>query len=331
MDRREFLKLGLAGCLGLAASSIQKSLGLAQEGPAPVLLGRTISSLRYYDQPSVKAVELGYYNTDTVINIYETKLGDPEPKYNPLWLRTDQGWVHSALVQFVKNEPAQPVLQVPAQGFLGEVCVPFTQAWTNNNGNLKRSYRYCYGTTHWVTLATTDSFGNPWYQIVDDLVGGYHYVDATHIRRVEPHEVTPIHPLVQDKYILIKLADQRLYAYENGRVVLTARCSTGYFPGDTPTGEFRVERKQPSRHMAADEERGNGFDLPGVPWVSFISWTGVSIHGTYWHNEYGVPRSHGCINVTPAAAKWIYRWTSPHVPIEEDYVESKEGTRVLVV
>jgi lipoprotein-anchoring transpeptidase ErfK/SrfK len=330
MNRREFLKLSLASLFGLAFPPVRRMASWAQDVPKPILLGRTVSSLRYYDKPSLSGVELGFYNTDTVIKIFETKLGDPEPKYNPLWLRTEHGWVHSALVQFVRDEPATPVLNVPAQGFLGEVCVPWTQAWTNSQGKLKRSYRYYYGTTHWITQASTDSFGNPWYQIVDDLVGGYHYVDATHIRQVLADEVTPIHPTIQDKYVLIKLADQRLYAYENGRVILTARCSTGTFAGDTPTGEFRVERKQPSRHMAADEERGNGFDLPGVPWVSFISWTGVSIHGTYWHNEYGVPRSHGCINLTPSAAKWIYRWTAPHVPVEEDYVETKDGTRVVV-
>jgi len=58
----------------------------------------------------------------------------------------------------------------------------------------------------------------------------------------------------------------------------------------------------------ASNLQGNEFDLPGVPWVCYISWTGVSFHGTYWHNNYGTPQSHGCINLTPEAAKWIYRW-----------------------
>ncbi len=330
ISRREFIKLSMASLLTLSTRSLRRFTPKVQAAEQPILLGRTVSSLRYYDQPSIQANELGYYNTDTVINIYETRMGDPLPKNNPLWLRTDQGWVHSAAVQFVQNQPAKPIFDIPSQGFLGEVCVPFTQSWINNKGNLKRGYRYYYGTTHWVNLATTDSFGNPWYQIVDDLFGGFYYVDATHIRQVSAEEVTPIHSDIQDKWIRVNLADQKLYAYENGRVIFTARCSTGTFAGDTPTGEFRVERKQPSRHMAADEEHGNGFDLPGVPWVSFISWTGVSLHGTYWHNDYGVPRSHGCINLTPAAAKWIYRWTTPNVPIESNYVEAKDGTRVVI-
>jgi lipoprotein-anchoring transpeptidase ErfK/SrfK len=107
-----------------------------------------------------------------------------------------------------------------------------------------------------------------------------------------------------------------------------ARTSTGAVEGSTPQGEFIVERKQPSRHMAATE--GNGYDLPGVPWVCFIHWNGVSLHGTYWHNNYGNVMSHGCINLTPEAAKWFFRWTVPVVAAGDDYEESESGTRVIV-
>ncbi len=76
------------------------------------------------------------------------------------------------------------------------------------------------------------------------------------------------------------------------------------------------------------------FDLPGVPWVCYILWTGVSLHGTYWHHNYGTPQSHGCINLTPEAAKWIYRWTDPYVPFDEDFVQTdkilRNGTPVIV-
>ena len=54
------------------------------------------------------------------------------------------------------------------------------------------------------------------------------------------------------------------------------------------------------------------FDLPGIPWVSYFVTTGVAFHGTYWHNDYGTPRSHGCVNVSAANAQWLYRWTLPN-------------------
>ena len=59
--------------------------------------------------------------------------------------------------------------------------------------------------------------------------------------------------------------------------------------------------------MAGDDLAAADFyDLPGVPWVSYFHWWGVSIHGTYWHNDYGEPHSHGCINLPSATA-----WCSP--------------------
>ncbi len=62
--------------------------------------------------------------------------------------------------------------------------------------------------------------------------------------------------------------------------------------------------------MAAGDIASNGFDLPGVPWVLYITESGISFHGTYWHNDYGRPHSHGCINLAPQAAKWLFRWTT---------------------
>ncbi len=74
------------------------------------------------------------------------------------------------------------------------------------------------------------------------------------------------------------------------------------------------------------------FDLPGVPWNIFFTYSGIAIHGTYWHNDYGIERSHGCVNVSPEAAKWIYRWTDPVAPYEDDYVRSNRtvGTPIVV-
>lgn len=73
-----------------------------------------------------------------------------------------------------------------------------------------------------------------------------------------------------------------------------------------------------------------GYDLPGVPWVSYITDSGIAFHGTYWHNDYGVPRSHGCLNMSSQAAKWLYRWTQPVVPAEEQEVWVGYGTEVII-
>ena len=82
--------------------------------------------------------------------------------------------------------------------------------------------------------------------------------------------------------------------------------------------------------MAAGDIASNGFDLPGVPWVLYITKSGISFHGTYWHNDYGRPRSHGCINLTPQAAKWLYRWTLPSVEPGKQFAYEYFGTKVLI-
>ncbi len=82
--------------------------------------------------------------------------------------------------------------------------------------------------------------------------------------------------------------------------------------------------------MATGDIASNGFDLPGVPWVLYITKSGISFHGTYWHNDYGRPHSHGCINMTPQAAKWLYRWTIPMVPPEKPVVSGYVGTKVQI-
>jgi lipoprotein-anchoring transpeptidase ErfK/SrfK len=114
-----------------------------------------------------------------------------------------------------------------------------------------------------------------------------------------------------------------------------ARVATGarFRDGDyfTPPGRHITFHKRPSRHMARGNLAANGYDLPGVPWVTYFTEEGVSIHGTYWHNDFGKPRSHGCVNLTPQAAKWVYRWTLPYVPPGEQKVYVDYGTILDVV
>lgn len=323
------MKLSGAAGLGLAFRDFPPGGDPARKRPPSFALGRTVYSLRYYEKPTYASKELGYYVTDTVIEILEERVGEPEPFHNPIWLRTKDGWIHSSYVQPVANVLNEPLLDIPSGGMLAEVTVPFTQSWLIEENNWKRSYRFYYGSTFWVTYSFIGANESVWYQVIDDRYGGYQNVNAQHMRAVNAAELTPISPNVRDKLIEIDLNKQRLVAFERNQPVFTARIATGYFEGDTPQGEFRIERKQPTRHMASALE-GSAFDLPGVPWVCYISWTGVSLHGTYWHNNYGEPQSHGCINLSPKAAKWIYCWTEPFVPVNEDYVETDHGTRVIV-
>jgi lipoprotein-anchoring transpeptidase ErfK/SrfK len=83
--------------------------------------------------------------------------------------------------------------------------------------------------------------------------------------------------------------------------------------------------------MSGGDGVSSYYDLPGVPWTTYINNNGVSFHGTYWHNDYGAPHSHGCINLPIEQAKWLYRWTTPVVPAEKRQVyQPGEGSRVYI-
>jgi len=174
-----------------------------------------------------------------------------------------------------------------------------------------------------------------WLRLYDDRIGQHYFAMAEGLRVVPPEELTPISPEVPPthKRIEVSLQEQMLRCFEGSTEVFTARVSCGarFDNGDfsTPVGAFTTFRKRGSRHMAAGN-RATGYDLPGVPWVSYITQEGVSFHGTYWHNDYGTPRSHGCINMTPSAAKWLYRWTHPIVPGNLDELWTQGGTDVRI-
>ena len=104
------------------------------------------------------------------------------------------------------------------------------------------------------------------------------------------------------KWIDIDLSSQRLRAYAGNTVLRTMVVSTGIARYPTPTGRFRIYSKYRSIAMS-----GPGYYLPGVPHSMFF-YRGYAIHGTYWHNNFGTPMSHGCINLTRADAAWLYGW-----------------------
>lgn len=117
-----------------------------------------------------------------------------------------------------------------------------------------------------------------------------------------PPGVDPPAPSAQGKYILVVLSEQRVYAYENGQLVRSTLASTG-LPG-TPTvrGTFSIYAKYGAQLMT-----GPGYYLPNVPYVMYF-YKGYSLHGTYWHNNFGQPMSHGCVNLPTGEAAWLYNW-----------------------
>ena len=137
----------------------------------------------------------------------------------------------------------------------------------------------------------------------------------------------------EEKWIDVDLTTQTLRAYEGGRVVYEFPVSTGLPWFATVTGDFRIWAKVRAQRMTGgDVAAGTFYDLPNVPFVQYF-YKGSGLHGTYWHNDFGKPRSHGCVNISVPNAEKLFYWTNPVLP-EGKYsrtdIKPEESTRVSV-
>lgn len=110
------------------------------------------------------------------------------------------------------------------------------------------------------------------------------------------------------KKVEVDLTHQRLYAFEGERKMYDFPISSGKPWWPTPTGTFKPWTKlRYDRMIGGSRALGTYYDLPNVPYVVYF-YKGYAIHGAYWHNNFGVPMSHGCVNVSPADMSLLYPW-----------------------
>ena len=107
-----------------------------------------------------------------------------------------------------------------------------------------------------------------------------------------------------ERWIDVDLTNQRVYAYEGDVIVNSFIVSTGTWLTPTVTGQYKVYVKYRSAPMS-----GPGYYLPNVPYIMYF-YKGYGLHGTYWHNNFGTPMSHGCVNLRTEEAGWLYNWAS---------------------
>lgn len=139
------------------------------------------------------------------------------------------------------------------------------------------------------------------------------------------------------KWIDISIRDQSLVAYVGQRPVYATLVSTGRGGLTDPEkthatarGTFMVYAKHVSVTMDGDEDKSDSYNLLDVPFVQYFH-KGYALHGTYWHDEFGKERSHGCVNLAPVDAAWIFEWTDPPVPPGWHGVLNKERGTVVHV
>ncbi|MBI2019232.1 L,D-transpeptidase [Candidatus Daviesbacteria bacterium] len=136
----------------------------------------------------------------------------------------------------------------------------------------------------------------------------------------------------EEKWIEVSLAEQKLRAWEGNKLVMEFPISSGLW-APTPKGTFNIWHKTRSQTMSGgSKELGTYYYLPNVPHNIFFH-KGYAIHGAYWHNNFGHPMSHGCVNSPLASVAKLFEWAGPVVPAGENVghaTPENPGTRVVV-
>lgn len=246
---------------------------------------------------------------------------------NQRWVETDQGYIYASNVQPVENILNQPVTEFAQTGEVKgawvEITVPYvdvvlaqpaTSFWLRSV--LKP--RVYYGQVLWADDISQTADGKVMYRLTQRVgsTPDYYWAPAEACRIIKPEDITTIHPDVTDKKVVVNLTRQTLSCLEGKDEVFFCRVSTGPKLTDgwaTEPGDHSVWRRLVSIHMSAGGSTGEAFDTPGIGWVSIFTNEGAAIHAAYWHNDFGLARSHGCVNTSPADAKWIWRWMLPPV------------------
>jgi hypothetical protein len=343
LSRREFLKL-------TGTSLTAAALPIA--GSSRVLPGErdTLSQTEQYARITDAAVQLrlrphpdspvvGSREFDTLLEVGRKVVSKGVYPHNNVWLETPEGFIWASEAQLVLNQPNEVVDAIPAEGTWTEITVPYADGRTKADPAAPVRYRLYYGMILNIDDRVIGSDGHIWYRVHDEN-GVIMFAPGEAFRLISPAELAPISPNVEDKAVVVNITRQEISAMESGVEVYFARISSGYayypeggdFTSNTPIGQMWTWRKMVSRHMSGGDAV-TGYDLPGVGWTVLFHGSGAALHSTYWHADYGAPRSRGCINLLPEDAKWIFRWTHPVVdfrPGDLTVQWPNPGTRVIV-
>jgi hypothetical protein len=145
------------------------------------------------------------------------------------------------------------------------------------------------------------------------------WVSDQDVSRLEPVKKVPGWAKAGEKWLDINISKQTLVAYEGTRAVYATLVSTGEAGLGDPTttksttrGIYRIHTK----HLTATMDStvvGEEFELRDIPYVQYFQ-DGYALHAAYWHDGFGQPRSHGCVNLAPEDARWLFFWTEPKLP-----------------
>jgi len=225
-----------------------------------------------------------------------------------LWYLTDGGgYVPASLVAIYKPSNFRGILALPRPAVPFAWVLQYSQASPQPGAKPDATSRL-FGRYELVNIYDQrEAGGQIWYRVGTDQ-----WLIQTAVAKVEwrarPPEVGP-----DEKWIEIGLFEQTLAAYEGDRMVYATLVSSGLPQWATIKGIFRIHSKYTFGPMVGREGLPDFYALEDVPWSMYF-FQDYALHGAYWHDGFGWQHSHGCVNLAPLDAKWLFDWTSPFVP-----------------
>lgn len=334
--------------------------------PDSEIIGRLVDATDVRSSPNndpLLNTSIGALPADSLVPWQREVIGNAVGLTNQKYLETPQGYIWSSRVQPTRNLPNTPIAEIPAgqPGFWAEVTVPYVDLtlegvvaspWMKDHQTYNFQPRVYYGQTIWIDQVRQNNgfIEYRWNEGADGhgygygAYGEFFWLDGAGVKVLTDADVAPLSPEIDpnEKKIVVSVTYQTLSCFEGNNEVYFCRIASGQVFDPltgaisdqyaTPVGDLSAWRKIISQNMTAGNAQ-SGYSTPAVPWCTFISGEGVAIHGAFWHNDFGERRSHGCINVSPADAKWIFRWTTPYITVEQSeqkLVYPDHGTVVSV-
>jgi hypothetical protein len=365
VSRRDFLKMTGLGLSALAFNPLKYDSLYAPKRlpsfPQGDILGRVLAMADLTGVPTNDlgfAPSVGVVYEDTILEWGREVVGNAVGRTNQKFVETPRGYIFASVLQPTRNLPNTPVTGIPAgqPGFWAEVTVPYVDLalesapaspWIQSLLQYNFPPRLYYGQVVWIDQVRQNN-GFVEYRWNEDPGHGYGFgdifwADGAAFKMLTEEETSPISPDIDpsEKRVVTDLTYQTLSCYEGNTEVFFCRISSGAefdAAGNpvekwaTPTGDLNTHWKIISLNMSGGSS-ASGYSTPAVPWSTVIHGDGIAIHGAFWHNDFGERRSHGCINVKPEDAKWIFRWTTPHISLaqcEQRLTWPDHGTTVTV-
>jgi hypothetical protein len=225
----------------------------------------------------------------------------------------------------IKPEPAmrgelvRREMRLPIAFVFGEPVVPLVRKRGKGVARVGRAYRHAR-----FHLKSTERWNGASYAVGSSgLAVAHQHVRVAHARRRPPSIAR------SDKWIHIDLSSQTLVAYRGDSPVFATLVTTGREGYETPTGLYRIREKHKTTTMRGEDPVDGPYEVSEVPWTMYYSGS-YALHGAYWHDDFGKTRSHGCTNLAPTDARWLFQFTAGKVPNGWHAIRHLESTHVYI-